>query len=42
MQEPHLEMWGRDESYHCNSVSGTIKALEASAIGLPIVAGARV
>ncbi|KAL3617900.1 hypothetical protein CASFOL_038221 [Castilleja foliolosa] len=40
-QEPHLESWDLLERNHCNSVSGAIKALEASIICLPAVSGAR-
>ncbi|KAI3465272.1 hypothetical protein Pfo_021935 [Paulownia fortunei] len=40
-QEPHLESWCLFDRDHCNSVSGAIRALEASTIRLPIVGGAR-
>lgn len=42
MQDPHLERWGLLDRDYCNSISGAIKALEASTIRLPIVDGARV
>ncbi|XP_057794324.1 QWRF motif-containing protein 2-like [Salvia miltiorrhiza] len=40
-QEPHLERWGLLDRDYWNSVSGAIKALEASTVRLPIVDGAR-
>ncbi|KAG6400344.1 hypothetical protein SASPL_137170 [Salvia splendens] len=40
-QEPHLETWGMLDRDYWNSVSGAIKALEASTLRLPIVDGAR-
>ncbi|KAL8490138.1 hypothetical protein ACS0TY_025879 [Phlomoides rotata] len=40
-QEPHLESWDLLDRDHCNSVSGAIKALEASTLRLPIAGGAR-
>ncbi|KAH6796131.1 hypothetical protein C2S51_037117 [Perilla frutescens var. frutescens] len=40
-QEPHLERWGMLDRDYCNSISGAIKALEASTIRLPIADGAR-
>ncbi|KAL1540335.1 QWRF motif-containing protein 2-like [Salvia divinorum] len=40
-QEPHLETWGMLDRDYWNSVSGAIKALEASTVRLPIVDGAR-
>ncbi|CAN4092137.1 unnamed protein product [Withania somnifera] len=40
-QGPCLENWSMIDGEHCNSLSGTICALEASTIRLPIVEGAR-
>lgn len=40
-QDPHLERWGLLDRDYCNSISGAIKALEASTIRLPIADGAR-
>lgn len=38
---PCLENWSMIDGEHCNSLSGTICALEASTIRLPVVEGAR-
>ncbi|KAL1546897.1 QWRF motif-containing protein 2-like [Salvia divinorum] len=40
-QVPHLERWSLLDRDYWNSVSGAIKALEASTLRLPIVDGAR-
>ncbi|XP_055835349.1 QWRF motif-containing protein 2-like [Solanum dulcamara] len=40
-QGPYLENWSMIDGEHCNSLSGTICALEASTIRLPVVEGAR-
>ncbi|KAL3371837.1 hypothetical protein AABB24_008400 [Solanum stoloniferum] len=40
-QRPCLENWSMIDGDHCNSLSGTICALEASTIRLPVVEGAR-
>lgn len=40
-QGPCLENWSMIDGDHCNSLSGTICALEASTIRLPVVEGAR-
>lgn len=40
-QRPSLENWSMIDGDHCNSLSGTICALEASTIRLPVVEGAR-
>ncbi|KAG6434742.1 hypothetical protein SASPL_106384 [Salvia splendens] len=40
-QLPHLERWSLLDRDYWNSVSGAIKALEASTVRLPIVDGAR-
>ncbi|KAK6139011.1 hypothetical protein DH2020_027248 [Rehmannia glutinosa] len=40
-QEPHLDSWALFDRDHCNSVTGAIKALEASTVRLPIVCGAK-
>ncbi|EYU25507.1 hypothetical protein MIMGU_mgv1a016954mg [Erythranthe guttata] len=42
MQDPHLQSWSLLDRDHCDSVSGGIKALEASTVRLPIIGGARV
>ncbi|KAK6160621.1 hypothetical protein DH2020_004002 [Rehmannia glutinosa] len=40
-EEPHLDSWALFDRDHCNSVTGAIKALEASTVRLPIVCGAK-
>ncbi|KAL9172297.1 hypothetical protein ABFS82_03G036200 [Erythranthe guttata] len=40
-QDPHLQSWSLLDRDHCDSVSGGIKALEASTVRLPIIGGAR-
>ncbi|PHT51046.1 hypothetical protein CQW23_10793 [Capsicum baccatum] len=40
-QGPCLENWSMVDGEHCNSLSGTICAMEASTIRLPVVEGAR-
>lgn len=39
---PCLKNWSMIDGEHCNSLSGSICALEASTIRLPVVEGARV
>lgn len=42
MQTTYLEEWLEMERDHSSSLSGTIEALRASTLRLPIVSGARV